>query len=115
MKTYDKAAMIAEFLAEMNAVEDTPKEVAVPETQFVSDLSQQLSDDLARDIASITVRIATAAHGTGDIHVLDKGLMCLMKACVGIVRGCSETDEEYKAMLDDLGTMMYQLADERKL
>ena len=37
MKTYDKAAMIAEFLADMKAVDDAPSDVAPDGIQSIDD------------------------------------------------------------------------------
>ncbi len=99
MKKFDKAAMIANFLEELN-VPDTVEEPVEVEGRFNSELSQSLSDDLHRDILAITLRLVSNAARANDLHIVDRGIDSLIESLVIIASTYSETDEEVAELVN---------------
>ena len=53
---------------------------------FDSVLSQSLSDDLHRDILTLTSRLISNTAHTNDLHIVDRGIYSLMESLVVIAK-----------------------------
>ncbi|MDE0956835.1 MAG: hypothetical protein OSA07_10245 [Pseudomonadales bacterium] len=78
---------------------------------FDSVLSQSLSDDLHRDILTLTSRLISNTAHTNDLHIVDRGIYSLMESLVVIAKTYSESEEELDEMIDSYMELMNQIVD----
>jgi hypothetical protein len=107
MKTYDKAAMIADFLAEMSRVEDGDVEdaegIAHNHDVFLIELERQVHD------LTKTIYRAECEEDTGV--VLDAGLTSMGGAVVALLHTFAESDDEFNDLMDGFSKELYLIAD----
>jgi len=115
MKKIDKSAMIANFLANMNRISEAePGAFEEPaEDEFDSKLSQSLSDDLHRDIQTITLRMSSNTALAADLKIVDRGIYSLMESLVDIAQTYSETDKELEEMLGSYSDLMHEISNKK--
>lgn len=107
--------MIANFLANMNRISEAePRAFEEPaEDEFDSKLSQSLSDDLHRDIQTITLRMSSNTALAADLKIVDRGIYSLMESLVDIAQTYSETDEELEEMLGSYSDLMHEISNKK--
>tara|TARA_B110000211_G_C13714196_1_gene393103 strand:- start:8 stop:361 length:354 start_codon:yes stop_codon:yes gene_type:complete len=113
MKKIDKAAMVEDFLSDMNPIDEAEPDTTEELTDdgFDSVLSQSLSDDLHRDILTLTNRLISNTAHTNDLHIVDRGIYSLMESLVVIAKTYSESDEELDEMIGSYMDLINQIFD----
>jgi len=113
MKKIDEAPMAEDFLADMNPIDEAEPDTTEAPTDdgFDSALSQSLSDDLHRDILTLTSRLISNTAHTNDLHIVDRGIYSLMESLVVIAKTYSESEEELDEMIGSYMDLINQIVD----
>ena len=95
MTKYDKAAMVAEFFAEMKAIDDAPPDRPSSEEEVPPEyMSEEDQEEMMQDF--------------------ERRKESLLQPCVDLAKQVTHSDKDLDTFLDEYVSILYRLADRPK-